>query len=112
MIDRPPHFPKVLAAAASRAAAPLAERPCLDCGRPIRLRRNGFGGYCVSPRARCDDCERLRRNQRNAERRRVKHAPMACLVCGEAFVPKRADAVTCSNRCRQAAHRHRLSPRS
>jgi uncharacterized paraquat-inducible protein A len=31
----------------------------------------------------------------------------ACAVCGRAFRPKRADAVTCSGRCRVRLHRQR-----
>ena len=37
--------------------------------------------------------------------RRVHHDPVACTVCNKSFVPKRAGAVTCSNRCRQQRHR-------
>lgn len=55
-------------------------------------------------------CQRAVRNQRNKLRRRVKHEPMTCIECGREFLPKRADAQTCSNRCRQAQHRKR--PRS
>jgi hypothetical protein len=47
----------------------------------------------------------LARNERNADRRRVEHEPRTCIECGRAFIPTRADAVTCSNRCRQAQHR-------
>jgi hypothetical protein len=46
--------------------------------------------------------ERLRRN---AERRRVVHAETTCVRCDKPFVPTRSDALYCSNRCRQAAHR-------
>jgi hypothetical protein len=49
----------------------------------------------------------LAKNKRNALRRRVEHTAMVCIVCGKSFIAKRADAVTCSNRCRQARHRER-----
>ena len=39
--------------------------------------------------------------------RRVRHEQIDCAVCGELFTPKRKDAVTCSNRCRQKLHRQR-----
>jgi hypothetical protein len=32
---------------------------------------------------------------------------MICIRCSRSFMPKRADAVTCSNKCRQALHRKR-----
>ena len=63
----------------------------------------------------CADCLRLAANTRNRRRRRVQHAEQTCVVCRQRFVPKRTDAVTCSNRCRQQAHRQRLAnsrPRS
>ena len=40
-------------------------------------------------------------------RRRVRHEQIDCAVCGELFTPKRNDAVTCSNRCRQRLFRQR-----
>jgi hypothetical protein len=42
--------------------------------------------------------------------RRVHHEQIACPVCKRLFVPKRAEAKTCSNRCRQRAHRERNRP--
>jgi hypothetical protein len=55
----------------------------------------------------CDVCQRADRLQRNKLRRRVEHAPINCIVCDHEFVPKRADAQTCSNKCRQTLHRQR-----
>jgi hypothetical protein len=75
---------------------------CLNCGRPLRIY-----SLSLTTRACCFDCRRQAKNKRNAERRRVRHEPMTCIECGRAFTPKRADAVTCSNRCRQAQHRKR-----
>jgi hypothetical protein len=92
---------------------------CLNCSRPIRVYpqpRNMFSTrplLSVNAQACCDDCRRAVRNERNNLRRRgkygVTHAAMACVECGRSFTPKRADAVTCSNRCRQARHRQRAS---
>jgi hypothetical protein len=76
---------------------------CRNCGRPLRL----HWMPSLAAQTCCDDCQRLATNKRNAERRRVTHAPMTCIECGRQFIPKRADAVTCSNRCRQAQHRKR-----
>jgi hypothetical protein len=85
---------------------------CLNCGRPLRIQLP-FGRYLenwrpsLNERCCCRDCQRAVRNKRNAERRRVEHQPMTCIECGRSFIPKRDDAVTCSNRCRQAQHRKR-----
>jgi hypothetical protein len=73
---------------------------CLNCGRLIRIH-----GHSLNARTCCADCQRAVRNKRNNLRRRVKHAQMTCIQCGELFIPKRADAQTCSNKCRQALHR-------
>jgi hypothetical protein len=62
----------------------------------------------TSPReTRADRAQRLAKNKRNKLRRRVKHKPMVCAKCGNVFTSTRADAVTCSNKCRQARHRER-----
>jgi hypothetical protein len=83
---------------------------CLNCGRPLRLYRPhwrpGWRSDLDAPLC-CADCRRLARNEKNKLRRRVEHEAMICIACGESFVPKRADAVTCSNRCRQAQYRRR-----
>jgi hypothetical protein len=85
----------------SRKVAGIVRRRCLGCDRPMRIDE--------SPRlvdqVCSENCERKMRNERNRVRRRVDHRPVFCAECGEPFVPKRADAVTCSNRCRQAQHR-------
>jgi hypothetical protein len=79
------------------------------------VRRWCGNGYSMFPRAAadlCRDCQRLERNRRNAERRRTRPEAVVCPQCGETFAPTRADAVTCSDRCRQAAHRQRLAARA
>jgi hypothetical protein len=77
---------------------------CRHCDRPLRIANSNPP---ASPTC-CKTCQRLDRNSRNKLRRRVKHKPMTCIECGETFIPKRADAVTCSNKCRQAQHRKRV----
>jgi hypothetical protein len=77
---------------------------CRACGRPLRV--SAANCVVLSPTC-CEACQRQDRKQRNAVRRRVEQVPIACAECGREFVPKRADTRTCSNRCRQAQHRHR-----
>jgi hypothetical protein len=85
---------------------------CRNCERPMRL-RIPFGIYGEYRRPSlnactcCENCARLAKNRRNKLRRRVHHQPQTCIKCGRAFTPKRADGLTCSNRCRQALHRER-----
>ena len=93
---------------------------CLNCGRPLRLPLpqshtrwlNTFDIrlpwiLSLTTRSCCTDCEHQAKLKRNAERRRVQHEPRICINCGRSFTPKRADAVTCSNRCRQRVYRSR-----
>ena len=77
---------------------------CLNCNRPMRV----YGHPPFRPVTCSADCGRAHRYRRNNLRRRVKHEPMTCIQCGELFIPKRADAQTCSNKCRQALHREGL----
>jgi hypothetical protein len=76
--------------------AELARRRCLTCGRPLRL----YQPIHMSEQVCCSA-----RNERNRLRRHVKHQPMRCLVCGKSFMPRRTDAQTCSNACRQRLFR-------
>lgn len=80
-------------------------RRCLNCGRPLRLysRRQ----LPLTMQTCCGDCQRAMKNKRNKLRRRVKHEPITCIQCGRSFLPKRSDALTCSNACRQQHHRLR-----
>ena len=73
---------------------------CLNCQRLIRIH-----GRSLNAQVCCTSCKHAMKNQRNNLRRRVEHARMVCVECGRSFTPKRADAKTCSNRCRQAQHR-------
>jgi predicted nucleic acid-binding Zn ribbon protein len=83
---------------------------CEACGRPLRVDRHRV--WYHSQRVCCDDCRRAMLNARARVRRRVRHEPMHCAVCGRSFTPKRNDAVTCSNTCRQKLHRQRHSSQS
>jgi predicted nucleic acid-binding Zn ribbon protein len=76
---------------------------CRHCGRPLRIANSNPP---ASPTC-CETCQRLDRNTRNKLRRRVEHEPITCIVCEQEFIPKRSDAKTCSNKCRQALHRER-----
>jgi hypothetical protein len=73
---------------------------CLNCARPIRIYDDSLNAHTCRA-----DCQRALKNERNKLRRRVKHEPIACVQCGSSFIPRRADALTCSNKCRQALHR-------
>jgi hypothetical protein len=75
---------------------------CRTCGRPMRVASR----IELSP-ACCTDCQRRDRLDRSKVRRRVVHKPKTCIICDQEFIPKRADARTCSNKCRQAWHRQR-----
>jgi predicted nucleic acid-binding Zn ribbon protein len=82
---------------------PANPKPCDACRRLVvdpypRERRHTF----CSRR-----CERDHRAALARERRRDARGRLVCPVCGKEFEPRRADARTCSNRCRQAAHRER-----
>jgi predicted nucleic acid-binding Zn ribbon protein len=75
-----------------------AARGLCECGRLMRV----IGCYHVRRSVFCSPrCQQVNANKR----RRIRHGAIACTVCNEVFVPKRADAKTCSNRCRQAAFR-------
>ena len=73
---------------------------CVNCDRPIWTR-----SYGLSARTCCADCYRLAHNQRNRLRRRVVQQAVVCVECKRSFVPRRADARTCSDKCRRAHHR-------
>jgi hypothetical protein len=60
------------------------------------------------PRTCCRACNYLAALARSNIRRRVTHEPMACVVCGEMFTPRRNDANTCGGKCRQKLYRETL----
>jgi hypothetical protein len=76
---------------------------CRACGRPLRI--SATNRAALSPTC-CERCARAHRTRKNKLRRRIpEHEPIACIVCGASFVPRRIDARTCSNKCRQRAFR-------
>lgn len=81
--------------------AEATPRPCEVCGRKF--------AWIGRPQRRIcsDECAREKRNRA----KRVQHEERPCAVCGEAFVPKRADAVCCSGKCRTRAYRRRIRER-
>jgi hypothetical protein len=76
---------------------------CGGCGRPIR----SLGRPVRSRRVCCADCARKVYNEYYPLRRRIKQQERACVVCRKSFLPKRRDALTCGNRCRQRLFRQR-----
>jgi hypothetical protein len=86
--------------------ADLEQRPCETCARTMYLeRRHLFHAH--SPLTCSYQCNYRRKLKRQLERKRVKHETMKCAGCGEMFEPRRNDANTCSNRCRQKVYRER-----
>jgi predicted nucleic acid-binding Zn ribbon protein len=71
----------------------------------MQIARRVYATRYRTQRVCCDDCRRSMLNAR--ARARVRHEQIDCAVCGELFTPKRNDAVTCSNRCRQRLFRQR-----
>jgi hypothetical protein len=87
--------------------AELDQQPCEACARTIY-----FGRYARRPLTCSFQCGYRRKLTRQLlERKRVEHATVACVACGEMFTQRRRDAATCSNRCRQALHRSRTAQR-
>ena len=52
-----------------------------------------------------EEQRRLARNEANKLRRRVVLKAKRCAACQNWFRPKRRDAMTCGDACRQALHR-------
>jgi hypothetical protein len=78
-------------------AGRIRRKRCAQCGRIMRLIWARGVEHC------CDACKAQAYN----ERRRVARKSVHREVCGSDFTPPRSDARTCSNRCRQTAHRAR-----
>ncbi len=76
-------------------------RPCEVCGQEVAFglgKRSWRSPHLCSP-----ECVVERQNAA----RRVIPTEKSCEVCGEKFTPKRSDAKTCSDRCRQALRRRK-----
>jgi hypothetical protein len=84
---------------------------CEGCGRPLRVESKRGRRLPLRERCCCALCLHKATLKRANERRRVRHAPIACVVCRKKFVPKQSTAKTCSNKCRQALHRRRQRAR-
>jgi hypothetical protein len=54
-------------------------------------------------------CSNGCRYARHLAKRRVRHEPRNCVVCGSEFTPARSDAKTCKPACRQKAYRERTA---
>lgn len=94
----------------SRFSGHTANSECHRCGAPIRVedRARSHGVPFNKPLSVffcSDECER---HHHNAVRRKATEIKV-CNHCGATFTAKRADAVYCSARCRQAARRSRAS---
>jgi hypothetical protein len=86
--------------------AGLDQRPCETCARPMYF--DGFSPYHSRRPLTCSyQCGYRRKIKHQLERKRVEHATVACVVCGEMFTQRRRDAQTCSAACRQKLFRQR-----
>jgi hypothetical protein len=81
-------------------ALPDLQQPCPACGRPMFFR-----GCVWRPVACGYECAARAKIAKQLAQRRVEPQPKQCVSCGKSFTPKRADAVTCGNACRQRLFR-------
>ena len=77
---------------------------CAGCDWEIAYYASGSTEH-MDGRERYNVCSQACRAAARQERRHVQHEEQPCTVCGESYMPKRADSKFCSNRCRQKAHR-------
>jgi hypothetical protein len=80
---------------------------CEGCSRPMRVEVRRIHRLTRSERCCCNQCFRAVVYRFNNQRRRVRHQPIACVVCGTTFTPQKANATTCSGKCRVKLHRLR-----
>jgi hypothetical protein len=80
-------------------------RRCKGCGRVMRHFPSADGGLLRFPRVCSWACAYMVKLACSKVVRRVERFTEICDGCGERFVPKRSDARTCSNRCRQRVFR-------
>jgi len=82
--------------------APVRKAKCKHCGTQF---------YTLLPCRYCSgQCAKAVWRARAKARRlaaRAAREDVTCRVCGQAFTPKRADAVYCGPSCRQKAYRQR-----
>jgi hypothetical protein len=77
---------------------------CQGCGRELRQWQGRLTSRC------CKACSRIAKRAQAKLTRRVHHDERQCEACGQMFIPRRDDAVTCSSRCRQRLYRSRNLP--
>ena len=88
-------------------------RRCKGCGRVMRHFPSAYGGPRFPRVCSCHAPHNLRARELDHVRNGYAAARAAgafteiCDGCGERFVPKRSDARTCGNRCRQRVFRER-----
>jgi hypothetical protein len=88
----------------SYAGFPLA-RPCVGCGRSVRI-----ADFRSRPFYRCGFkvcAEEHRSREREQKHKASADRLFRCVQCGEMFKPTRSHARYCSGRCRQRACRRR-----
>jgi len=94
--------------------APVAEREyppvqCGECGVYFSRKGRGFApSYCPTCRK---ERERIRLREYEKVRvrdKRVKYAPMPCVICGTVFTPGSKATVCCSPECKHIRHRHQI----
>lgn len=84
---------------------------CAGCKRPMRVlvnkrhSRRHKRTITLRQRTCCGACYEEAQRQRLNAIRRVQHEEIDCEVCGNAFVPTKSTALTCSNTCRQKKFR-------
>ena len=85
---------------------PVRKIICKGCGR-IFYTRVATKKYCYY--GLCGN----RGYQKELKQRRLeKRRDTVCKCCGKTFTPKRADAVYCSNACRQRAYRQSVTDKA
>jgi endogenous inhibitor of DNA gyrase (YacG/DUF329 family) len=85
-------------------------RPCEACGRPVHNLDTGqyrHNKFCSQRCRQKIDIAYTRRQRARA--REITCAMRPCATCGTEFKPARRDARYCSPRCRQKAHRQRVT---
>ena len=91
-----------------RQRVPLG--PCVCCAIPV------FAGFAYAnyyirhyslPTVCSAECNKAHHLKQRKDARTQARTERPCATCGQQFTPKRADAKTCSNKCRQALFRRR-----
>jgi hypothetical protein len=89
--------------------------PCKICGITVYRSRaqahylSLFGGAAGGLTCSAD-CNRQWHLDEAKAKRHAARQPKPCAICKKEFMPRRSDAVTCSNACRQALFRAKQKP--